>query len=101
MTEEEILFFVKTNLLHGIDHEILKIKFEDVKFNCKLHKDENTFYLEMIINHNKKTHRHTFLIEYGLSEEDYMRVVAGTTMQILNIIDGTIKGAENIIRVVK
>lgn len=101
MIEEEILFFVKTNLLHAVDNEILNIKFEDVKFDCKLHEEEKTFYLEMVITHNKKDFRHTFLIGSELSEEDFMRTVAGTTMQILNIIEGTIKGAQNIIRVVK
>jgi hypothetical protein len=101
MLEDKILFFVRTNFLNAVDHKFLDIKFEDVKFDCKLHEDEKVYYFEMIITHNKKDFRHTFLIGTDLSEEDLMRTVAGTTLQALNIIEGTIKGAQNIIRVVK
>lgn len=101
MNEEKILFFIKTNLLIAIDHGFLDIKLDDVTFDCKLHEKEKTYYLEMIISYKEKEYRHMFLIGSDLDDFDFMRVVAGTTTQILNIIESTLKGAQTIIRVVK
>ena len=101
LTADAIKIFISANILHAIDHDLLKCTFADVKIDVDTvtPNEESKYIIHLSLKDKKLL---TFFVSmYTENKEDQYRSLMGGTMAMLEALLEETKNSKPVLRVVK
>lgn len=98
LTEEQILFFMKANLIHTTDRGLIPLEMKDINLSIK--KTVGNF--KITVKGQKDNKKINFNVKVGVkakSEEDHIRLMMFGTMELLQTLNDIVR--KPILRIVK
>lgn len=99
LTVDGIKLFILANVLHAIDHNLLDMKFSDIKIDVDTEYEGNKYVIK--IEHKNKEIGTLFFPLEASSVEDQYRAMMGSAMSALEILSVFAKQPTPILRIVK
>ena len=99
LTVDGIKLFISANILHAIDHNLLNMKFSDIKINVDTEYEGNKYVIK--IEHKKKEIGTLFFPLESSSIENQYRAMMGSAMSTLEILSVFAQQQKPVLKIVK
>lgn len=99
LTTDGIRLFVLANILHAVDHDLLKLKFSDINLDVDTEYEGNKYVIK--IEHKDKEIVTLFFPLEAESIEDHYRVLMSTVMSVLEFLSVFAKSQKPVLKIVK
>lgn len=99
LTVDGIKLFISANILHAIDHNLLNMKFSDIKIDVDTEYEGNKYVIK--IEHKKKEIGTLFFPLEANTIEDQYRAMMGSAMSALDILSVFAQQQRPVLKIVK